>query len=42
MEKEDGFIGRNKGTFFQKISRFEKAQFPKKSPKSQTSLLLEL
>jgi hypothetical protein len=35
MEKEDGFIGRNKGTFFQKISRFEKAQFLKKIQKSK-------
>jgi hypothetical protein len=30
MEKEDGFTGRNKGTFFKKIYRFEKDQFLKK------------
>jgi len=33
MEKEDGFIGRNKGTFFKKIYRFEKDQFLKKVQK---------
>jgi hypothetical protein len=35
MEKEDGFIGSNKGRFFQKIYRFEKAQFLKKNQKSR-------
>jgi len=42
MEKEDGFIGKNKGTFFQKIYRFEKAQFLKKIQKSRLVQWLEL
>jgi hypothetical protein len=41
MEKEDGFIGRNKGTFFQKIYRFEKDQFLKKVQKSRLVPTLE-
>jgi hypothetical protein len=42
MEKEDGFIGRNKGTFFQKIYRFEKDQFLKKVQKHKLVYSLEL
>jgi hypothetical protein len=42
MEKEDGFIGRNKGTFFKKIYRFEKDQFLKKVQKSRLAHSLEL
>jgi hypothetical protein len=42
MEKEDGFKGRNKGTFFQKIYRFEKDQFLKKVQKHKLACSLEL
>jgi hypothetical protein len=42
MEKEDGFIGRNKGTFFKKIYRFEKDQFLKKVQKSRHANSLKL